>query len=251
MVCVWVREEGTLELLVAVVRNALSFDVEDWFQVYNYEGLIPRSTWDACELRVEANMARILAPKLEADAVLPDAEDDANHPYLGQCVELIRRFQAENKPILGVCLGAQLIARAAGKKVYRMETTEFGVSDLRQTAAGENDPLLRDVRNPAHLMQWHEDSFELPDDAALLMTNELCTNQVFRLGETTYGFQPHIEAKPEHIHQWIEHSPDAARKANPEFFAAHRDVIAANAGDMKAFAEAVGRAWFELVRARR
>ncbi len=180
-----------------------------------------------------------------------NAEDDANHPYLGQCVELIRRFQAENKPILGVCLGAQLIARAAGKKVYRMETPEFGVSDLRQTAAGENDLLLRDVRNPAHLMQWHEDSFELPDDAALLMTNELCTNQVFRLGETTYGFQPHIEAKPEHIHQWIEHSPDAARKANPEFFAVHRDVIAANAGDMEAFAEAAGHAWFELVRARR
>jgi GMP synthase-like glutamine amidotransferase len=179
------------------------------------------------------------------------AEDDANHPHLGQCVELIRRFQAESKPILGICLGAQLIARAAGKKNYRMEKPEFGVSRLHRTAAGEDDPLLRDVRNPAHLMQWHEDSFELPDDAVLLMTNELCTNQVFRLGETTYGFQPHIEAKPEHIHQWLGHSPDAARKANPEFFVNHLDVIAAHARDMKTFSEISGRAWFELVRARR
>jgi GMP synthase-like glutamine amidotransferase len=121
------------------------------------------------------------------------AGDDANYPAFPALLALIRRFHAQGKPIFGICLGAQLIARAFGKTVYRFGACEVGYLPVEITAIGADDPLLAGLAAEQRIMQMHEDSFDLPARAVLLMRNDACANQAFRLGRTTYGFQFHLE----------------------------------------------------------
>jgi GMP synthase (glutamine-hydrolysing) len=121
------------------------------------------------------------------------AGDDANYPAFPALLALIRRFHAQGKPIFGICLGAQLIARAFGKTVYRFGGCEVGYLPVEITAMGADDPLLAGLAAEQRIMQMHEDSFDLPARAVLLMRNDACANQAFRLGRTTYGFQFHLE----------------------------------------------------------
>jgi GMP synthase (glutamine-hydrolysing) len=121
------------------------------------------------------------------------AGDDAGYPAFAVLLALIRRFHAQGKPIFGICLGAQLIARAFGKSVYRFGGCEVGYLPVEITPQGAADPLLAGLAAEQHIMQMHEDSFDLPARAVLLMRNDTCANQAFRLGRTTYGFQFHLE----------------------------------------------------------
>jgi GMP synthase-like glutamine amidotransferase len=106
---------------------------------------------------------------------------------------LIRQFHDQAKPVLGVCLGAQLIARAFGGNVWPFGGLEIGYLPVRQTPSGRRDPLLKGLSTETKIMQLHEDSFDLPAGAVRLMTNAVCANQGLRLGRTTYGFQFHFE----------------------------------------------------------
>ncbi len=121
------------------------------------------------------------------------AGDDLNYPAFTALLPLIRRFHAQGKPLFGICLGAQLIARAFGRNVYRFGGCEVGYLPVEITAEGANDPLLAGLAAEQRIMQMHEDSFDLPARAVLLMRNDTCANQAFRLGRTTYGFQFHLE----------------------------------------------------------
>jgi GMP synthase-like glutamine amidotransferase len=108
------------------------------------------------------------------------AGDDAGYPAFPALLALIRRFHAQGKPIFGICLGAQLIARAFGKTVYRFGGCEVGYLPVAITAEGANDPLLAGLAAEQRIMQRHEDSFDLPARAVLLMRNDICANQAFR-----------------------------------------------------------------------
>jgi len=121
------------------------------------------------------------------------AGDDATYPAFPALLALIRRCHAQGKPVFGICLGAQLIARAFGKSVYPYGSVEVGYPPVQLTDAAASDRLLAGLASEQRIMQMHEDSFDLPDGAVLLMRNDTCANQAFRLGAATYGFQFHLE----------------------------------------------------------
>ncbi len=121
------------------------------------------------------------------------AGDEAGFPAFAAMLPLIRRFHEEAKPVMGICLGAQLIARAFGRRVYPFGGMELGYLPVRVTPEGARDPLLRGLAPTQRIMQLHEDTFDLPAGAKLLMTNDTCANQAIRVGATTYGFQFHPE----------------------------------------------------------
>ena len=121
------------------------------------------------------------------------AGDDANYPAFASILSLVRECREIETPVLGLCLGAQLIARAFGERVYRFGGLEVGYPSVQLTPAGRNDPLFRGLAPEQRIMQMHEDSFDLPKGAVLLMRNDVCENQAFRIGSSIYGVQAHPE----------------------------------------------------------
>src|SRR5262245_3566940 len=109
------------------------------------------------------------------------AGDDANYPAFAPMLSLIRQCAKANVPVLGLCLGAQLIARAFGQEVYRFGGLEVGYPTVHLTTAGRSDPLFQGLDSEQRVMQMHEDSFDLPPEAVLLMRNDTCENQAFRI----------------------------------------------------------------------
>ncbi|HEY1338759.1 MAG TPA: type 1 glutamine amidotransferase [Bryobacteraceae bacterium] len=123
-------------------------------------------------------------------------------PNLRREEELIRRAVAEQRPVLGICLGSQLIARALGARVYRNPAKEIGWFDIHSTASGASDPVFSALNTRETVFHWHSETFDLPPGAVLLASSELCRHQAFRLGNNVYGFQFHLEVTPEMIADW-------------------------------------------------
>lgn len=121
------------------------------------------------------------------------AGDDANYPAFAPILSLIRECGQIDVPVLGLCLGAQLIARAFGQTVYRFGGLEVGYPSVYLTPEARDDPLFRGMAPEQRVMQMHEDSFGLPNEAVLLMRNGICENQAFRIGRAIYGIQAHPE----------------------------------------------------------
>ncbi len=128
--------------------------------------------------------------------------------FLQAAAALIRRFHDAAKPILGICLGAQMIARAFGARCYEGAEPERGFHRIYPTADAYHDPLLPTISDDGvRLLQFHRDTFDLPKGAIHLMRGDNYENQAFRLNETTYGFQPHIEATTESFGTWLHTGP--------------------------------------------
>jgi GMP synthase (glutamine-hydrolysing) len=149
------------------------------------------------------------------------ANDDL--PFLHREVELARKAADLGLPLLGICLGAQLIAKALGGAVHRNPVTEIGWFRIDLTAAGLSDPVFAQSENPQPVFHWHQDTFELPPGAELLATSPGCRNQAFRLGRNVYGFQFHPEMTPAMIEDWQRHAAvcgEAVQAIDPTLHAA-------------------------------
>lgn len=183
----------------------------------------------------------------------PHANDDATYPHLKEIVALIGAFHRAAKPVLGICLGSQLVARAFGARVYKAPRSEIGFYGLRLSAEARRDALLgAGVPDPVHLIEFHYDTFELPAGATLLMSGaDYAPVQAFRIGETTYAFQPHFEATPEQMRDWLVGARRWVEREHPDVPARIGDELARHGPGAQDFARRVGGAWFDLVRDRR
>ncbi|MGH7186582.1 MAG: type 1 glutamine amidotransferase, partial [Pseudomonadota bacterium] len=116
------------------------------------------------------------------------ANDDDKYAAMAPMRDLLRAFHEADKPLLGICLGAQIFARCFGREVRRHSALELGYVPLAMTAAADDDPLLRGLARQQWLMQFHEDTFDLPEESVKLIGGNDCPNQAFRIGRATYAF---------------------------------------------------------------
>ncbi|MCC5793115.1 MAG: gamma-glutamyl-gamma-aminobutyrate hydrolase family protein [Chromatiales bacterium] len=128
------------------------------------------------------------------------------HRHLATEIELIEQALVAGKPVLGICLGAQLLARALGAPVTRNGVPEIGWYDVEPTPAAAVDPLFRHFAPRQRIFQWHGDTFAIPRDAVHLARSPDCENQAFRWGDIAYGLQFHLEVDSAMIERWL-HTP--------------------------------------------
>ncbi len=130
------------------------------------------------------------------------------HPFLKREAEFIDKAIAANKPVLGVCLGAQMVAHVLGARVYPGGNKEIGWYRVDITPGGMKDPLMStlavDGTSKAEVFQWHGDTFDLPRGAELLASSELFPNQAFRYSDRVYALQFHIEVTPTIVLDWLK-----------------------------------------------
>jgi GMP synthase (glutamine-hydrolysing) len=131
------------------------------------------------------------------------AYQEAEHPWLAAEKKLLREAVEADVPVWGVCLGAQLLASALGSRVYRGEEPEVGVLPVELTDAAADDPVFTGAPRSFPTLQWHGDSFDLPDGATLLASSPAYPHQAFRVGRS-YGLQFHIEVPLELAREWGE-----------------------------------------------
>lgn len=130
-------------------------------------------------------------------------EEDA-YPYLRRVNGLIQDAVERRMPVLGICLGAQLIAKALGAPVTRNTVPEIGWYPLQLTVDGAASPLFAGLPAQFYVFQWHGDTFALPEGARLLATGRDCVNQAFSCGGRIFALQFHLEVTPEIIKTWSE-----------------------------------------------
>ena len=134
----------------------------------------------------------------------PMSVNDADRlPHLTTELKLIEDAMRRDVPVLGICLGAQLIAKTLGAEVYRNSEKEIGWYDVSPTDDASGDPLLLPLQKSEKIFQWHGETFDMPRSARHLAYSFLCANQAYRYGAKVYGFQFHMEVDEPMIHRWL------------------------------------------------
>jgi GMP synthase (glutamine-hydrolysing) len=176
-----------------------------------------------------------------------DALDDQNHPYLRHEAELARAFGEADKAVLGICLGAQILARAYGAKNILGNPIEFGWHSIRPTDAGRADPVFSAIGDGTPIFHWHLDTFTLPPGATHLATSEQTPMQAFRIGRASYGIQFHFEAGTELVNYWTTGFAEEIADCAPDWPERHASEAAKHGAAADAAGLALARAWIGLI----
>ena len=155
-----------------------------------------------------------------------NADQIDTYPNLLTEVDIIREALDTGISVLGICLGAQLLAKAIGGAVRRNPDREIGWYDVELTEQGAADPVLSAFARRQQVFQWHEDGIELPPDSVHLASSPASRIQAFRYGEHAYGFQFHLEADGSLIERWLS-VPDHLAVINEEQSRIDPDAIRA------------------------
>ena len=131
-------------------------------------------------------------------------DQTAAHPHLLTEIAALREALKRDMPILGICLGAQLLAAALGAAVRPHSVREIGWYRLAPAAGAGEDRLFRHISGAPHVFQWHAYTFDVPHGAVHLASTETCANQAFRWGNRAYGLQFHLEADEAMIRRWTQ-----------------------------------------------
>jgi GMP synthase-like glutamine amidotransferase len=154
----------------------------------------PSVEWDG--MWKEASGIVVFGGEMNADAT-------DHHPYLASERDLLGTAVDMNVPVLGVCLGGQLLARALGAEVTHAPVRELGFAAIHPTEAAADDPLLSVLADGDRMFEWHKDTFAIPEDAVLLATGDHVTNQAFRYGDRAWGIQFHPEVTASNLELWF------------------------------------------------
>ena len=147
-------------------------------------------------------------PEVDTDAiVILGAPESANDElsYLADEIRIIQNAVKNETPLLGICLGSQLIAKALGARVYKGAKKEIGFYHDIEFDNGSKSRLFRGIKGPATVFHWHGDTFDLPTDAIRLAHSKEYENQAIRIGSAV-GVQFHLEVDERTIRLWIEKS---------------------------------------------
>jgi GMP synthase (glutamine-hydrolysing) len=139
--------------------------------------------------------------------------DTDRHPFLVALQEFMQQCVVDTIPLLGICLGGQLLAEALGGRVTTGSCGEKGLQAVRLSTAGAADPLFAGIGEEFTMFQWHNDCFALPEGAVLLASSAVCPGQAFRYGENAYGLQFHPEVDRSIIDLWARKTEHTAAKA--------------------------------------
>jgi GMP synthase-like glutamine amidotransferase len=138
------------------------------------------------------------------------ANDDAAFPNLPRERQLLAEAAGAGVPVLGICLGAQLLAAALGARVIRGAQEEVGFGEVTLTDEGWRDPVLGRGPRSVPVFHYHSDAFDLPGGAVLLAASPSYPNQAYRFGDRVYGFQFHVEVDRGLLDAWIPVLPAGA-----------------------------------------
>ena len=165
-----------------------------------------------------------------------NADQVDRHPFLLDDRTLTRQAVDAGVPFLGICLGAQILARALDRPVVKAARRELGFEPIHPTEAAGDDLLLSAFADGDRVFQWHQDTFDLPDGATLLATGEDVPHQAYRVGERAWGIQFHFEVDGAELEEWLDEadalmnleatwgkSSDEIRVEAKEHMAAHED----------------------------
>ncbi len=160
------------------------------------------------ETRAVLNKNEILPSLDECEAVVSlggpmNVYETDKYPFLDVEEDFLKKTLKKEIPVLGICLGAQLLAKAAGAEVRKAKHKEIGWCKIDLTEEGMRSPLFNGLNRNLEVFQWHEDTFDIPGRGVRLAESQACINQAFRFGRNAYGLQFHVEVTPQMIGSWI------------------------------------------------
>lgn len=145
--------------------------------------------------------------------------EEGKYPFLKDEDVFIKRVVGKGIPYIGLCLGAQLLAKACGARVVRSPKEEIGFSTVQFTKEAETDSFFKGMGKEIDVFQWHGDMFQIPSEGKLLAVSKDCPHQAFRAGPCAWGLQFHVEVTDKSIREWIDayfNMADPSRAAQKE-----------------------------------
>ncbi|MBI1172706.1 GMP synthase [bacterium] len=175
------------------------------------------------------------------------ALDDDAHPYLPHLAQLMAETAEAGQAVLGICLGAQVMARGLGARNDLGTAREFGWCPVTRQPEAASDPVLGALPDRFGIFEWHSDTFTLPPGATLLASSAVAAVQCYRRGRAGYGMQFHFEASRAVVRSWTRLFPEACERMEPGWRAGlasreAREGVAADATGL-----AIARAWVALI----
>jgi GMP synthase-like glutamine amidotransferase len=205
--------------------------------------------------RVELDEGEVLPEHSQIDAIVcmggpMSATDDARLPWLTEEKAFIASAVRNGVPFWGVCLGAQLLAASLDARVYPGPAPEVGVLPVELTDDARTDPVFSALPPEFLTLQWHGDTFDLPDGAARLAGSPAYPNQAFRIG-SAYGVQFHVEVSPDLAREWAdvaEYAEALERVLGPGALENLIGALEEHAADMRRNAASLFERWLDRVR---
>ncbi len=185
-----------------------------WLQHVAFEGLGSIAGWaveKGCPVTGSRMFAGDVLPSIfDFDMVIimggpMSVNDEVSHAWLVGEKRFINQAIQAGKMVLGICLGAQLIASAAGTRVHPNDQKEIGWFAVEKTRAAKKTPVSQALADKAEVFHWHGETFDLPRGAVHLTRSRVCENQAFALGRRIVGLQYHLETTPDSASALIQH----------------------------------------------